>query len=336
MRRAIPTGPKPTARPPINESYAKLQTRGYQFEHTLMSASDEKLRDLKSLEGFKDLREARNASGEASETQDAIEASETARREIICAAISKDIDIRKREDVRRRGSDRPAPTELVYAHLPCDRGVKAAVTPQSNGNFVLDEEQPDRVSVRRVLVVGADAAVLIWCQEALQQAGLVVFAAASGQSAAALLHPEFCGAVVVGMRLPDMDGLQFLQLAEEVAPGLPVILITGSIDTTLGPAALQAGAYDLIEDLFSPIRLVGVVGRALEKRRLTFEVEHLRRLHRLPPKVPAGATLSGAVEDFERSLIAADWTARRVMWHEAAKLSASRGPRCTIRYANTG
>ena len=40
---------------------------------------------------------------------------------------------------------------------------------------------------------------------------------------------------------------------------------------------MKAGAYDFVEKPFSSDYLTGVVQRALEKRRLTFEVHELRR-----------------------------------------------------------
>lgn len=54
-------------------------------------------------------------------------------------------------------------------------------------------------------------------------------------------------------------------------------MITGHGDVTLAVEVMRSGAYDFIPKPFSSELLVEVVGRALEKRALTLEVETLRR-----------------------------------------------------------
>jgi two-component system C4-dicarboxylate transport response regulator DctD len=129
----------------------------------------------------------------------------------------------------------------------------------------------------KVLVVEDDPNVRLGCEQAMQLAGIEVLAAASAERAKVMLEPNFSGVVVTDMRLPGMDGLQFLQLARRIDADLPVIMITGHGDVALAVEAMRSGAYDFIEKPFSPKHLVEVVKRALEKRRLTLEVESLRR-----------------------------------------------------------
>ena len=136
---------------------------------------------------------------------------------------------------------------------------------------------PDSEPLPKVLVVEDDPNVRLGCEQAMQLAGIEVLAAASAERAKAMLEPNFSGVVVTDMRLPGMDGLQFLQFARGLDADLPVIMITGHGDVALAVEAMRSGAYDFIEKPFSPKHLVEVVKRALEKRRLTLEVESLRR-----------------------------------------------------------
>ena len=88
---------------------------------------------------------------------------------------------------------------------------------------------------------------------------------------------EWPGVVVCDIRLPNMDGLEFLIRARKIDPHLPIILITGHGDVSTAVQAMRDGAYDFIEKPYSSERLVKTVQRALEKRALTLENRSLHR-----------------------------------------------------------
>ena len=83
--------------------------------------------------------------------------------------------------------------------------------------------------------------------------------------------------MVCDIRLPNMDGLQFLLEVQKVDRDLPVILITGHGDISMAVKAMRDGAYDFIEKPYSAERLVKTVLRGIEKRTLTLENRNLRR-----------------------------------------------------------
>ena len=91
------------------------------------------------------------------------------------------------------------------------------------------------------------------------------------------INRELYGVLVTDIRMPGIDGLQLMLMALEIDPSLPVILITGHGDVAIAVEAMRAGAYDLIEKPFSSDRLINVVSRALEKRRLVLENRTLRQ-----------------------------------------------------------
>jgi DNA-binding NtrC family response regulator len=129
----------------------------------------------------------------------------------------------------------------------------------------------------QVLIIEDDAHMRLGCEQALQLAGMDVVTAGSAEAGKTIVEAGFTGVVVTDMRLPGMDGLQFLRLAADIDAELPVIMITGHGDISLAVEAMRSGAYDFIQKPFSPLHLVEVVKRALEKRSLKFEVEALRR-----------------------------------------------------------
>jgi DNA-binding NtrC family response regulator len=70
------------------------------------------------------------------------------------------------------------------------------------------------------------------------------------------------------IRMPDIDGLQFLRQVHEKWPELPVILMTayGSLETTM--EALRLGAWDYISKPFSPDQIRAMVKKVMEVREL--------------------------------------------------------------------
>ena len=133
---------------------------------------------------------------------------------------------------------------------------------------------PDSLTV---LFVEDDAAVKFVAIQALQLADIQVAAVKSAELARLKLHPCFPGILVSDVKMRGMSGLDLLDYALEADPSLPVILITGHGDIAMAVQSMRKGAYDFIEKPFASDYLVGVVQRALEKRRLTFEVQELRR-----------------------------------------------------------
>ncbi len=128
-----------------------------------------------------------------------------------------------------------------------------------------------------VLLVEDDPAVRFANAQTLKLAGLEVDACASAEAALEKLHPLFPGVLLVDVRLPGMDGLALLDRVQRVEPALPVIIITGHGDVAMAVQAMRAGAYDFLEKPTPSDLLVATATRALDKRRLTFEMADLRR-----------------------------------------------------------
>ncbi len=122
-----------------------------------------------------------------------------------------------------------------------------------------------------VFLIEDDDVVRLGCEQALTLADVPVQSFADAESALAALATQTPAVVVTDVRLPGRDGLAVLREMLQHDRQLPVILITGHGDVTMAVAAMRAGAYDFMEKPFHSERLVDVVRRALEKRRLTSE-----------------------------------------------------------------
>lgn len=128
----------------------------------------------------------------------------------------------------------------------------------------------------RVLVVEDDENVRIGVEQAVALAGFPVSAYASAADALADIAPGAPVVIVSDVRMPGIDGLQLLERVMTIDPQIPVVLISGHADISTAVGAMQVGAYDFIEKPFSSDHIAGRVARAVEKRRLTLEVQGLR------------------------------------------------------------
>ena len=113
--------------------------------------------------------------------------------------------------------------------------------------------------------------------QTLELADLEVLCFEDAESGLPHLSMDWPGVVICDIRLPAMDGLEFLSQAHKIDRDLPVILITGHGDISTAVQAMRDGAYDFIEKPYSAERLVKTVQRALEKRSLTLENRILRQ-----------------------------------------------------------
>lgn len=82
--------------------------------------------------------------------------------------------------------------------------------------------------------------------------------------------------VVTDVRMGAMDGLELAQRVGALDPDLPVVVMTGRASLGTAVQALRAGVYDYLQKPLEVDLLVATVLRALERRRLTDEVESLR------------------------------------------------------------
>ena len=119
----------------------------------------------------------------------------------------------------------------------------------------------------RILVIDDDAVACEFLQEALLRAGFQVDAHTSAGEALKLDLSSY-DLMISDIRMPVIDGLQFLRHVQDKWPDIPVILVTayGSLGTTMD--ALRLGAWDYISKPFTPDAIRKMVKKILEVREL--------------------------------------------------------------------
>ena len=119
----------------------------------------------------------------------------------------------------------------------------------------------------RILVVDDDAVACEFLQEVLHISGYEVdyFTSAKETLRNGIIGYDL---LLSDIRMPEMDGLEFLRQVHKTRPELPVILMTafGSLETTMD--ALREGAWDYISKPFSPEQIGEMVRKVLDVRKL--------------------------------------------------------------------
>lgn len=97
-----------------------------------------------------------------------------------------------------------------------------------------------------ILLVDDDSKLLRVVTMRLESEGYSVTAFGSPKEALAQLTKVNPGLVIADLRMPDLDGLQFLSRLQELRPGLPVILFSAYGGVSEAVSAAQAGAVDFL------------------------------------------------------------------------------------------
>ncbi len=132
------------------------------------------------------------------------------------------------------------------------------------------------MSASQIILVDDEEDIRLSTQQALELKDLSVTPYARAERVLDMMSPAFPGVVVSDIRMPRMDGMQLLAAVRAIDEAIPVILVTGHGDVPLAVEAIHQGAYDFLEKPFSPDRLVAVVKRAAELRRLTLENRQIK------------------------------------------------------------
>ena len=112
------------------------------------------------------------------------------------------------------------------------------------------------MSELRTLIVDDSSVMRKIVERSLRQAGLdplVVLEAGSGSEALDLLKAQKVDLILTDINMPSMDGLEFLRQlrAQNLAPGVPVVMITTESSMKFVQQAIQAGAQGYIRKPFT-------------------------------------------------------------------------------------
>ena len=128
-----------------------------------------------------------------------------------------------------------------------------------------------------VLVVDDEAAIRDSLRMILEYEGYRVDEAGGGPQALAKVAERPPDAVVLDIKMPEMDGLELLKAFRERGYDMPVLMISGHADVQTAVEATRRGAYDFFEKPLQRERVLVALRNAVEAQRLKTENTVLRQ-----------------------------------------------------------
>src|SRR3989337_2809851 len=147
-----------------------------------------------------------------------------------------------------------------------------------NMGLIYAHHEYQNMSKEKLVVVDDDSNLLELIKMRLESAGYEVATALNEEEAITVVKEEAIPLSIVDLKLVRKDGISLMEELHSINPNMPVILLTahGSIESAV--EAMKKGAFDYLTKPFNPQELLVQLERALEKRRLTTEIERLKGL----------------------------------------------------------
>lgn len=127
----------------------------------------------------------------------------------------------------------------------------------------------------QVLIIDDEPAIRRAMCGILGNEGYTTAEAASAVEAVPMLNDNVFDAIFCDIKMPQMDGIEFLEKAKTITD-TPIIIISGHGTIDIAVDAIKKGAYDFIEKPIDLNRMLITLRNALDKNRLYNETKILR------------------------------------------------------------
>ncbi len=128
-----------------------------------------------------------------------------------------------------------------------------------------------------ILIIDDEKAIRKTLTEILSFEGYKLDEAADGEEGLKKFKEKSYDVVLCDIKMPKLDGIEFLQKAAEASPDVPIIMISGHGNIETAVEAVKKGAYDFISKPPDLNRLLITIRNAMEKSSLVTETKVLKR-----------------------------------------------------------
>lgn len=128
-----------------------------------------------------------------------------------------------------------------------------------------------------ILIIDDEKAIRKTLGEILSYEGYKIDEASDGEEGLKRFREKTYDVVLCDIKMPRIDGIEFLDKAREINPDVPIIMISGHGTIETAVEAVKKGAYDYVSKPPDLNRLLITIRNAMDKTDLVAETKVLRR-----------------------------------------------------------
>jgi two-component system chemotaxis response regulator CheY len=121
----------------------------------------------------------------------------------------------------------------------------------------------------KIMVVDDEEDVRETIRLQLESENYNVIEAENGEEAIKLLKSEDnltnCGLILCDIRMPKVNGIEYIDFLKEQAPGIPIVVITGYPDTEMAVGLLNKGVDGYLVKPVESERLIEIVKKLIAR-----------------------------------------------------------------------
>lgn len=107
----------------------------------------------------------------------------------------------------------------------------------------------------------------------LRLEGYMVASVPNGQAAVEHIRTHHVDLMVVDLRMPGMDGLEVVQVVNQIAPDTEIILLTAFASTETAIQALRLRIHDYLQKPAAPAQIIASVKKGLDRRTVRLQAK---------------------------------------------------------------
>jgi DNA-binding NtrC family response regulator len=123
-------------------------------------------------------------------------------------------------------------------------------------------------AMKKILLIDDDKAIRLVLGAILKKYNYLPIEIPDGHKAIEIFNTELPAAVLLDIKMPEMDGIQVLQELKKINSDVPIIIVTGYADIPTAVQAIKLGAYDFLQKPPHVEKLILTLERAIENYEL--------------------------------------------------------------------
>src|ERR1700744_1417972 len=128
-----------------------------------------------------------------------------------------------------------------------------------------------------ILIIDDEKAIRKTLTEILSYEGYKIDEAGDGEEGLKKVKEKEYDVILCDIKMPKIDGIEFLEKTKETNPDIPIIMISGHGTIETAVEAVKKGAYDYISKPPDLNRLLITIRNAMDKKSLVTETKVLKK-----------------------------------------------------------